>query len=168
MKILSVKLDSEMVKSLEDKSAQAGKSPETILADVVSRYIHYSGWQQDLLEFSIEGADHGDFATPEAIKSVFMRWGVNVEQLPSTLAWSGLALRAFRKELEHLGKQNADNAQNLAKAAWAEATDTAASKHAFPGMTEGTLEVQLGDSEYCIAFREAEGKRQIIGVVPST
>ena len=167
MKILSVKLDNDMVKSLEDKSLQAGKSPETILADVVSRYIHYSGWQQDLLEFSLEGAEHGDFAAQEEIASTFTRWGVNSGSAPEQTIWSGLGLRAFRKELEHIGKRSHERAAALAKSVWQEALSQYLAKRAFPGMTAGTLEVQLADGSYCLAFREQDGQRLIIGVVPS-
>lgn len=167
MKILSVKLDGEMAKSLEDKSLQDGKSPETILADVVARYIHYSGWQQDLLEISLDGADEGDFASFAEISSAFIRWGVSTEPAPESLIWSGLALRAFRKELEHVGQRSPAKATALAKAAWQTAIEAGIAKRAFPGMVAGTLEVQLPDGDYCMAFREQDGKRQIIGVVPS-
>lgn len=167
MKILSVKIDSEMARNLEDKSLQAGKSPENILADVVSRYIHYNGWQQDLLELSMEGADHGDMAGPEEVASVFSRWGVLPEPAPESLAWSGLGLRAFRKELEHVGKAHPRPATELARSVWQEASDRGLVKRAFPGMAEGSLEIQLADGEYCMAFREVDGKRQIIGIVPS-
>lgn len=169
MKILSVKLDDNMAQSLEDKSQQAGKSPETILADVVSRYIHYSGWQIDLLEFSRQGAENGEFASQEEIESAFSRWGVSTQNKPAELAWSGLGLRAFRKELEHLGKQSHSAATAMAKAAWEAALDRDLDKRGFPGMVFETLEVQLGeDGDYCMAFQQKDGQRQILGVVPST
>lgn len=169
MKILSVKLDDNMAQSLEDKSQQAGKSPETILADVVSRYIHYSGWQIDLLEFSRQGAENGDFASPEEIESAFSRWGVSTQNKPAELAWSGLGLRAFRKELEHLGNKSHSAAAEMAKSVWEAALDQNLDKRAFPGMVFDSLEVQLSDDGlYCMAFQKKDGQRQILGVVPST
>lgn len=168
MKVLSITLDKGIAKNLEDMSAQSGKSPENVLADVVARYIHYSGWHQDLLELSIEGAEHGDFAGPEEIKSVFTRWGGVAEPVPGGVVWSALGLRAFRKELEHLGKAGAEPSAKLAEAAWREAAAPDLAKRAFPGMTPGSLEVQLADGAYCMAFREADGKRQIIGIVSSS
>jgi predicted transcriptional regulator len=165
MKTLSIKLDREMAKNLEDKSLHSGKSPEAVLSDMIARYIHYSGWQQDILEFSIEGADHGDFASQEEIASAFLRWGVDTADRPEAPVWSGLGLRAFRKELEHLGKSSPEKAARLARAAWLESTDPGLAKRAFPGMAAISLEVQLADSGYCMAFRELNGKRQIIGIV---
>lgn len=167
MKILSVQLDGEMVKSLEDKSLQAGKTPEGILADVVSRYIHYSGWQHDLLEFSMEGADSGDFASPAEISSTFVRWGIGTEGMPENVIWSGLALRALRKELEHVGKKTPEAAVELARAAWQEAANPDLKAHAYPSLTGGCFETQLAGGDYCMAFREIDGQRQIIGVVPT-
>lgn len=167
MKILSVQLDGEMVKSLEDKSLQAGKTPEGILADVVSRYIHYSGWQHDLLEFSIEGADSGDFASQAEIRSTFVRWGVDTADMPESLAWSGLALRALRKELEHVGKKAPELATALAHATWQDSIKADLKAHAYPSLTEGCFEVQVAEGDYCMAFREKDGQRQIIGVVPT-
>lgn len=165
MKILSVKLDNDTVKNLKNKSDMSGKSPETVLADVVSRYIHYSGWQQDLLELSLESAEHGDFAGAEEIASTFTRWGVETKDAPPQTVWSGLGLRALRKELEHLGKSGTQPCIELAKSVWNKAISDGLEKRAFPGMTAGTLEVQLEGTDYCMAFCDKDGKRLIIGIV---
>lgn len=173
MKILSVKLDDDVARNLEDESLRSGKNPESVLADVITRYIHYGGWQQDLLEFSLEGAERNDFATSEEIASVFTRWGVapepdRAESAPGRVVadWSGLGLRALRKELEHLGKTRPDEAAALARAIWREAGSSDLTRRAFPGMASGSLEAELACGDYCLAFREVAGKRQILGVVP--
>lgn len=167
MKILSVKLEDDIARRLEYESLQTGKNPETVLADVVTSYVHYSGWQQDILEFSIEGAEHGDYATPEEISSAFIRWGVS-PACGQNLKWSGLALRSFRKELEHLGRKNPAAAVELAKQAALAAADHTLMARAFPGMVEGSLEAELGDLNYCLAFRESGNGREVLGVIQSS
>ncbi len=163
MKKISVELDEDLLRRLTENSGLTGSSPEHMVADAVTHYIYYHGSHQCMLAKSLEALRNGDIASPDDIAGVFGRWGVQVTP-DSNIVWSGLALRAWSKDLEAFAEYGADVVSKVARQIWQCLQTPGLAQKAFPGQLRGTLEAHIEGCPYSVTFMQEGGILQILGI----
>lgn len=74
---MTIRLDAELKSRLDKLAGVTHRSRSFLAAEAVREYVELNEWQIRELESAIEEADAEDFATPQALRKVLEKWGMN-------------------------------------------------------------------------------------------
>jgi len=74
---MTIRLDADLKTRLDKLADATHRSKSYLAAEAVREYIELNEWQLQEIQTAITEADAGDFASDEAVNTVFGKWGVN-------------------------------------------------------------------------------------------
>ena len=74
---LTVELDSETARRLDDAARSAHKQPAKLAEEAIAQYLELCEWQDGKVRQGIDAAERGDFATDEGLKRLLGRFDVD-------------------------------------------------------------------------------------------
>jgi len=77
---MTIRLDTELKSRLDKLADATHRSKSYLAAQAVREYIELNEWQLQEIQDAITEADAGDFASEEAVNTVFGKWRVNEDE----------------------------------------------------------------------------------------
>jgi predicted transcriptional regulator len=76
---ITTNIDAETYHNFEMLVKSSSCSVSELTAEAIRIYVEDQSWQIDAIKEGIRQAEAGNFAPENAVKSVFSKWGVHVE-----------------------------------------------------------------------------------------
>ncbi len=76
--LVTTTIDSETYKNLRMLAANSASTESELAAEAIRVYIEDQSWQVEAIKEGIRQADAGKFASEDRVKSIFVKWGVDV------------------------------------------------------------------------------------------
>ncbi len=74
MPILSLRVDSSVVKELDQLSAATGRSKSYLVKEALKEYLSHEAWQVSEIRESLSEAGNREFATDLQVEDTFNKW----------------------------------------------------------------------------------------------
>ncbi len=74
---MSVRLDQEIKKRLENLAAATDRSRSFLAAEAIREYVENNEWQIQEIQAALAEADAGDFATEAEVEKFARKWNVS-------------------------------------------------------------------------------------------
>ncbi len=76
---MSVRLDQEIKKRLENLAAATDRSRSFLAAEAIREYVENNEWQIQEIQAALAEADAGDFATEAEVEEFARKWNVSAD-----------------------------------------------------------------------------------------
>ncbi|WP_323813599.1 CopG family ribbon-helix-helix protein [Cellvibrio sp. NN19] len=74
---MTIRLDDDLKLRLEKLADTTNRSKSFLATEAIRDFVELNEWQVQEIKAAVTEADKGDFATEDAVASVFKKWGVN-------------------------------------------------------------------------------------------
>ncbi len=74
---LTIRLEQELKGRLDHLAEATKRSKSFLAAEAIRDFVELNGWQIQEIKEAVQEADDGDFASDDAVKKTFGKWGVN-------------------------------------------------------------------------------------------
>lgn len=73
---MSVRLESELKDRLDELAKITDRSRSYLAAEAIREFVAMNDWQLREVRQAVSEADNGEFASDQAVKKAFSKWGV--------------------------------------------------------------------------------------------
>ena len=73
---MTIRLESKLKQRLDQLAKITDRSKSYLAAEAIREFIELNEWQLKEIEQAVKEADHGEFASEQALKKVLRKWGV--------------------------------------------------------------------------------------------
>ena len=74
---LTIRLEQDLKGRLDHLAEATQRSKSFLAAEAIRDFIELNEWQIQEIKEAVQEADDGDFASDDAVKKTFGKWGVN-------------------------------------------------------------------------------------------
>ena len=74
---MTIRLESELKSRLDQLAQATDRSRSYLAAEAIRDFIDLNEWQIQEIKSALKEADGGEFATDQAVRKTFRKWGVN-------------------------------------------------------------------------------------------
>ncbi len=74
---MTIRLEPELKSRLDQLAQATDRSRSYLAAEAIRDFIDLNEWQIQEITSALKEADKGDFASDQAVKKAFRKWGVN-------------------------------------------------------------------------------------------
>lgn len=76
---MTIRLESELKSKLDELSQATQRSMSFLAAEAIREFIELNEWQIKEIQSALKEADNEEFASDEAVKNTFAKWGIDAD-----------------------------------------------------------------------------------------